>query len=148
MGQVSGTSIPHTASPAGVIIAQMKRKKAPHLSPPPTFKIRSRSAFLHPIILATLPHTVGFLDSRTNVVPCNHDTFHFDWQELLLGIKARYYLSCPVRQGLTGVTFSLVRQEASIHYPVGSELAAGTDCCLSAEALCPISCLSHVYTQE
>lgn len=49
------------------------------------------------------------------VVPCNHDVFHFDWQELLQGIKASYYLSCPVRMGLTGVTFSLVRCGTSIH---------------------------------
>ncbi|KAI9513696.1 hypothetical protein NQZ68_040424 [Dissostichus eleginoides] len=31
-------------------------------------------------------------------------------RELLPGIKAGYYLSCPVRMGLTGVTFSLVRR--------------------------------------
>lgn len=65
------------------------------------------------------------------VVLCNHNAFHFDWQELLQGIKACYYLSCPVRMGLTGVTFSLVQQGAGIHYPVSSELAAGGDCCLS-----------------
>lgn len=69
------------------------------------------------------------------VVPCNHDAFHCDWQELLQGIKARYYLSCPVRMGLTGVTFSLVRQGASIHYPASSELAVGADCCLSLQRL-------------
>lgn len=51
------------------------------------------------------------------------------------GIKACYYLSCPVRMGLTGVTFSLVRRGASIHYPVSSELAAGTECCLSLQRL-------------
>lgn len=126
----------------------MKRKKRRTCLLLPHLKYAAVARFLHPIILATPPHAARFLDSRTHVAPCNHDTFHFDWQELLLGIKACYYLSCPVRQGLTGVTFSLVRQGASIHYPVGSELAAGTDCCLSAEALCPISCLSHVYTQE
>lgn len=62
-------------------------------------------------------HTVVYstFSQRTVMVPCNHDAFHFDWQELLQGIKASYYLSCPVKMGLTGVTFSLVRRGASTH---------------------------------
>lgn len=61
---------------------------------------------------------------HTCAAPRNHDTFHFDWQELLPGIKARYYLSCPVRQGLTGVTFSLERQAARVYItpPAASSL--------------------------
>ena len=93
----------------------------------------------------SLSRTVAYcrLFQLTNLVSPHHDSFHFDWQELLLGIKACYYLSCPVRQGLTGVTFSLVQQGAGIHYPVSSELASGSDCCLSTEALCPVSFLLY-----
>lgn len=82
------------------------------------------------------------------MVPCNHDAFHFDWQELLQRIKAHYYLSCAVRKGLTGVTFSLVRRGASIHYPVSSELAAGTDCCLSPQRPSVPFYVCHTLTRK
>lgn len=91
-----------------------------------------------------------YTDTHTDAlaVPWNHDAFHFDWQELLPGIKARYYLSCPVRMGLTGVTFSLVWRGVSIHYPVSSERAAGTDCCLSPQRLSVLFYVCHTLTRE
>lgn len=90
-------------------------------------------------------HARTSAQKHTCAAPRNHDTFHFDWQELLPGIKARYYLSCPVRQGLTGVTFSLERQAARVYItpPAASSLPSVCLPAWPAEALGPVSCLSR-----
>ena len=114
----------------------------------PIILVVAQPAYCKPLRLARM-HTNTHTHTHTHTwFPCNHDAFHFDWQELLLGIKARYYLSCPVRMGLTGVTFSLVRRGASIHYPVSSELAAGTDYCLPLQRLSVPFYVCHSLTCE
>lgn len=41
-----------------------------------------------------------FLQCNTSSGSYNQDVFLFDWQELLLGIKALYYLSCLCQIGI------------------------------------------------
>lgn len=110
----------------------MRLKKL--LVSPPEFKTHGVFApnYLSPVRQGCA--TCSRTQKHTCAAPHNHDTFHFDWQELLPGIKARYYLSCPVRQGLTGVTFSVERQAARVYItpPAASSLPALTAVCLSA----------------
>lgn len=82
---------------------------------------------IKPMSCTQLLKTVAYsklLQHNTSPVSHNQDVFRFDWQELLLGIKACYYLSCLWQIGIDWC--HLLSGTARSEYTLPCELRA---CC-------------------